>query len=359
MKLNNSFLLAIAFLLMLSCGVENKETKKSYLPVARGKAGVILIVMDTGKYNADLGLALRKVLAEPILGLPQPEPYFTIQNINPLKLNKLLKAAKNMIFVTTLDGRSRQNRELLKSITNDSKKRINTDTSLYMLSKQDDFARGQQVLHLFGKDDESLIKKIKQNRSKILNYFNQTEKKRLMKKLFRVEETNLTNVLIKDHEFSLRLPLGFELAKNTENFAWMRVLDDRIEKNIFVYHEPYASQEPFEDPLAFREKITRKFMTDVQKPDIIMTLQDVPSTTSEINLSGKYAKQTKGLWKLSDISGGGPFLSYVFVDESQKRIYYLEGYVYAPSKNKREPMREISVILDTFKSGVDLKASKK
>ena len=359
MKLSNSLLFAIVCLLLLSCGLESGETNKNYLPIARGKAGVILIVMDTSKYNDELGLALRKVLAEPIMGLPQPEPYFTIQNINPLKLNKLLKAAKNMIFVTTLNGGSQQNQELLKYITNDSKKKINTDTSLYMFTKQDDFARGQEVLHLFGKDDETLISKIEENGSKILNYFNQIEKKRLEKTMFKGAEQNLVNVLIKDHEFSLKLPLGFELAKNTKEFVWMRVMDKEIEKNIFVYHEPFASQDPFNDPLEFREKITRKFMMDSQKSDIIMTLQDVPFTTTELNFKGKYAKQTKGLWKLSDISGGGPFLSYVFVDESQKRIYYLEGYVYAPSKDKREPMREIEVILDSFVSGDDLpKATK-
>ena len=96
-------------------------------------------------------------------------------------------------------------------------------------------------------------------------------------------------------------------------------------------------------------------MRDVEKPDVYMTTQDVPHQVQEVNFNGKYAKETRGLWKLSDISGGGAFVSYVFVDESQKRMYYLEGYAYAPSKDKREFMREIEVILSTFKSGKELK----
>lgn len=359
MKIIRFFLIPLSFIMIVVSCEPNKESNKQYLPVARGKAGVILIVMDTAKYNDDLGLALRKVLAEPIPGLPQPEPYFTIQNINPLNLNKLLKAAKNMIFVTTLDGGSNQNQALLQYFTNESLKKVQKDPSLYMFTKQNDFARGQEILHLFGKNDELLMEKIVENGSKIRNHFNKIEARRLERSLFKTEEKNIKKILLEEHEFSFKVPYGFELAKNEKNFVWMRLLDDEVEKNIFVYHEPYRSQGPFEDPLAHRESITIKYMADSQKPDIFMTLQEVPSTSAELSFNGKYAKQTNGLWKLSDISGGGPFISYVFVDESQKRMYYIEGYVYAPSKNKREPMREVEVILNTFKSGDDLKSVSK
>ena len=86
-----------------------------------------------------------------------------------------------------------------------------------------------------------------------------------------------------------------------------------------------------------------------------MTLQNGYEEITEVNFKGRYAKQTRGLWKLSDISGGGPFVSYLFVDESQRRMYYLEGYVYAPSKDKREFMQEVEAIVNSFKSGEELK----
>ncbi len=356
MKIINTTILSLLLLFNFSCEDITKESEKAYLPKARGKAGVILIVMDTAKYNAELGLALRKILAEPILGLPQPEPYFTIKNINPLKFNSLLKAAKNLIFVTTLDGGSRQNQSQLKHFTNESLNKIKNDPSLYMFKKKDDFAKGQAILHLFGKDDESLKEKIIENGLKIRNHFMQIENKRLVNRIFKSEEKGVKKILIEEHDFSLRIPFGFELAKNEKDFVWIRQMDKEIEKNIFAYYRPFTSQEPFNDPLEYRESITTEYMRDSQKPDIFMTLQQVPSTTREVTFHGKYAKQTRGLWKLSDISGGGSFISYVFVDESQKRIYYLEGYVYAPGKDKREPMREVELILSTFKSGEALES---
>jgi len=89
-----------------------------------------------------------------------------------------------------------------------------------------------------------------------------------------------------------------------------------------------------------------------------MTLQgdrDEYQQVKEVNFKGKYAKEIRGLWMLNDISSGGPFLSYTFVDESQKRIYYIEGYVYAPADDKRIPMQEMEIILKSFVSGTDLK----
>ena len=80
-----------------------------------------------------------------------------------------------------------------------------------------------------------------------------------------------------------------------------------------------------------------------------MTIQDVfPINSKKINFKGNYSIESKGLWKLSDISAGGPFHSIIFYDSEKMRMYYMEGYVYAPGLKKRDLMQEISSILWTF-----------
>lgn len=348
-------LLAILIMLLNACTENTKQVSgKSYLPVARGEEGVILAVMDSAKWHGALGVTLRKTFASPVPGLPQDEPYFTVRHINPLKLNNILKTAKNMLFVTTLDDQSNQSRAMRRYITDASLKRIHNDTSLYMFVNKDEFAKGQQILHLFGKNDQLLIDKIRKNSDRLRGHFLKIVKDRIATKIFSAEEKNIKNQLIKNHDFSLKIPYGYDMAKNLRDFVWIRFLDPEFEKNVFVHYRPYRSQSPFEAPLKFRERITSTYMRDSEKPQIYMTLQDFPATENEVNFNGKYAKETRGLWKLSDISAGGAFLSYIFVDESQNRIYYLEGYVYAPSTDKRAFMREMEVILSTFKSGKDL-----
>lgn len=349
---------SLFFGLLLSCSQDGKKTaSKSYLPIARGADGVILVVMDSALWTDSLGAELRRTLSEPIPGLPQDEPYFTIRQINPRKLNSILKAAKNMLFVTTLDHRSLQSTVMRKFMTDESINRIKTEPNLFRYSNIDAFARGQEVLHLFGQTQNQLISKIVGNRSSIKNFFMEAEKKRISKSLFNKEKKNITKIIGEKHGFSMRIPYGFDIAKQEENFVWIRFLLEQgnIEKSVFVHYTDYTSKQAFDYPVEYREAITSANLRDSEKPDLYMTTQNINHQIKEVNFNGKYAKEIRGLWMNSDISGGGAFVSYVFVDESQKRIYYLEGYVYAPSKDKRQFMREMEVVLSTFKSGEELK----
>ena len=44
---------------------------------------------------------------------------------------------------------------------------IESDPSLFMYAKQDEFARGQEVLHLFGETEEILLQNIANNKEKL------------------------------------------------------------------------------------------------------------------------------------------------------------------------------------------------
>jgi hypothetical protein len=75
-----------------------------------------------------------------------------------------------------------------------------------------------------------------------------------------------------------------------------------------------------------------------------------PVLTREISFHGKYAIEMRGLWRTNNLTMGGPFLSYALVDEKTGMLYYIEGFTYAPGKEQREIMRELEVILNTFKA---------
>lgn len=355
-NIQNLYLL-IVLLIAASCGSNESGTSssKSHLPVARGEANAILCVMDTSQWNGPLGEALRDIFSQYVPGLPQDEPYFKLRNINPLKMNNILKTGKSMIFVSTMDNQGAQSRAMQNYFTSSSLEKILKDTALYRLPQKNQFARGQEILHLFGQTENQLIAHLKRDKDLLRSYFSNIENQRIAKPLFKVREKQIEKTLRETHGFDIQVPYGYDLAKNQRDFVWIRLLDPEFEKDIFVHYRPFNSRDPFEDELGFREEITSSYMRDIQKPDIYMTLQNENMNIREVNFKGKYAKELRGLWKLSDISSGGPFVSYIFVDESQKRLYYLEGYVYAPSKDKREFMQEIEVILNTFRSGNEIK----
>ncbi|MFY0626060.1 MAG: DUF4837 family protein [Reichenbachiella sp.] len=345
--------------LITSCSSDKPSVPKdkTYLPIARGEANVILVIMDTADWTSEIGLTLKDIFSEFVPGLPQSEPYFKIRNINPLKLNSVLKSAKNMIYLSTIDNKSSQGRKMMEFFTDKSLKKITEDSSLFMRPQSDMYAKGQEILHLFGQNKNQLLSHLKQNKLRLRNYFLSKENARVAKNIFKVREKGIEKKLAETHGFKFNIPYGYDLAKDLRDFVWVRTIDPDFEKNIFVHYAPYNSKEPFNDVLAFREKITSTYMRDIEKPEIYMTLQgdgNEYQQVKEMSFNDKYSKEARGLWMLNDISSGGPYISYTFVDESQKRLYYLEGYVYAPGGNKRVHMQEIEIILQSFLSGKEI-----
>jgi hypothetical protein len=91
-------------------------------------------------------------------------------------------------------------------------------------------------------------------------------------------------------------------------------------------------------------------LRDIEKQELFITRQEiVPMHVKRVNFANKFALEMRGLWKISDASSGGPFLSYAMVEESNNMLYYIEGYVYNPAGKKKRMMREIDAILGTFK----------
>jgi hypothetical protein len=350
------FFLAL-LLIISSCG-ENGEDSSESLPIARGAAGELLLVMDSTLWQGELGDELRQTFLKAMPGLPQPEPYFSVRYVDPFKLNRVLRSAKNMLFVATLDNETTGGRKMRSYFTQSSVERIAEDPNLFQFSKQNQFARGQEVLFLFGTSDDALIKNLQENREEIRNHFHEVEIERLQKSLYKTNERKkLNNSLLENKGFQVRVPVGYQQVpvKDSENFVWLRNLGDEADRSIFVAYKDYTSEEAFkpENILDFREEI----FSDQNISDdstVYMTHQSWSSTPlvefDTVNFNGKYAIEARGSWKLSNDSRGGPFLSYTFVDEESDRLYYIEGFVYRPNENKRDFVREVEAILKTFKT---------
>ena len=82
-------------------------------------------------------------------------------------------------------------------------------------------------------------------------------------------------------------------------------------------------------------------------------------TINEVNFNNKYALFTQGLWDLNIKGMGGPFVNYVFYDEDTKRIYMLDGSVYAPKFYKRNLIQQMDVTLQSFRTEKELSENRR
>ncbi len=357
MRIQSNLILLLILTIFISCGDVKNQMKSEFLPNAKGEPDEIILVIDSAQWADTLGLGmeLKKTFLAPMLGLPQDEPLFNVSKVNPHKLNSVLKSATNMVFVTTLDNKSSQSRAIQKYFTSQALNQINRDTSIFMSLRKDEFARGQNVMFLYSATEAQLAKKINYNRSAIREFFEGSAKKIIQGKLFNSPRKELSKQLNEDHGVELTIPYGWERAKNLKNFVWYRKMDVETEQSLFIYYEPYRSQSMFNDIGSFRDKITQTFLRDSEKPSKYIKRQEIINVfTERVNFNGNFAVEARSLWKISDNSRGGPFVSYTIVDESNGMVYYIEGYVDSPGTKKKNLVRELEAILATFRTPGDL-----
>ncbi len=339
-----------------ACSNGNRKVNKQLLSRASGEAGEIILVMDSLHWSSELGEQIKRTFRPMVEGLPRPEPLFTLRYIKPQDFRSILKNARNIIIVAVLDNNSPGSERAKQFFTPNSLKIIQEDTSRYQLSQKNEWAKGQEVLYLFGKNEAILTDKIIDNREKLQMHFNNIEKKRVMASLYKAKELKkVGKLLLRNHQFTIRIPFGWRIdyENKDSNFIWLRSPGLDVDKSIFIYYKDYTSENIFEAPESMRNEATRKYVYDDKERNdtsyvVVETL--LPPVTRKVNFNKKYAVEVRGLWKTNNLSMGGPFISYLFVDEKLDRIYYIDGFVYSPGKDQRESIRELETILWTFRT---------
>ncbi|UII27746.1 DUF4837 family protein [Fulvivirga maritima] len=363
--MKNISLITLIILIIAGCSGTGKKNK-GLLPDASGGAGEIIIVMDSAQWNGEVGDAIKTTFKQDVPGLPREEQMFKINHVDPRKLTSFLKSVRNLVFVMTTDDNSAGSKILRNYFTKSSLDRINKDENLFIHTADDEYAKGQEVMYLFGQSSELLAQHIRENKNSLQKFFNQAEKERLSKTLFANSPKGLTELLEKDHGCTMTLPFAYKLAVNEDGFVWFRQMNAENDKNIFITYRPYTSESIFQKDqlIQLRDSIAKKqLFGDPDEPNSHLitetNVSQVPVEVEHQTFKGKYSMQMKGIWRTNNVTMGGPFISYTILDEEQNRIYYIEGFVYSPGKNQREYMREMDVILSTFDTKGSPQASAK
>jgi hypothetical protein len=352
MLMRFSCLLAAAAL--LSC---TGESSLDDLPTSTGSVGDVLLIMDSTQWRGDLGAAIEEVFHEELKGLPREEPVFNLHFIEPSRFNRILRTNRNLIFALTLDGKTPGARTVRRFLTKESLDRIRQDTSLYVYTVSNMYARGQEVIYLLGRTEEELARRLRANRQKLQDFLNTKERERLSGTLFSGESLKgLPQILDKACKCSLRIPYGYKFVMDTEDFLWLRRIDTEADRSIFITWKHYRDTSMFstDSLIALRNNVAARYLfEDPELPDSYLTTETSipfrPVTTRRTRLNNEFAVEMRGLWRTNLATMGGPFLGYSTADPSAGRLYYIEGFLYSPGRQQREIMREIEATLHTFR----------
>ena len=314
-------LLSFLVLFINSCKMRSDTLK----PKVSGLTGEVILVMSQQDWDSGIGDECREILSTDLIGFPQPEPVFDLIHITPDKFNYIFTSHRNIIIVKTNPHYT----EPKIAIANDQ------------------WSVPQLVINITAATDSTCIKLIKENASQIVDRVNQAERERVLISYKRYQEASIINELRQKYNVSLFIPKGYNLDIDSTNFVWLSSETPFISQGIFIYFYPYTDAAIFspENLVSKRNQFLKSFV-EGPSDNTWMTTEDIfPPDFTEFEIEGKYYAKLRGLWKLENGFMGGPFVSLSTVDEKRQRVVTVDGYVYAPSKEKREFLRQVESIL--------------
>lgn len=284
----------------------------------------IAVIIDDQLWNGEVGDSIRNKFASPVLGLPQEEPLFSI-NQYPVKL---------------FEGFSTDSRNILVV-----KKGNETKFEI----KQNEFAAPQNAVHITGKSTTDIIALLEEKAPDIIQKMRNIEIAQ-NQKIFKDSLLD-TKKIQKKFNIDLLIPSKYEYVMRRKHFIWLKSEITSGNTSIIIYQLPWQSIQSgsaVNDIVRTRDSIGRKYIHGSAPRTRMLTEEAYSPYFSKTTLANRKTYETKGTWQMKNDFMSGPFINYTIFDKPNKRILVLEGFCYAPSKEKRDLMFELESIIKSI-----------
>ncbi len=317
-----------------------KGRRGALLPNISGKAGEIIVVIEKNDWEGNLGTALRDLLACDCPFLASKEPLYTLVNVTPAGFADLFKVHRNIIYFDI-------NPQVAK-------------TGVTFL--QDKWAQPQCVIGIAAYDSQGALELLQSNAPVILSAVEQAERDRVIRNSLRYEQKDIAPQVAEIFGGSPHIPIGYQLKKKTSDFVWIADEKQKSIQGILIYKYPVdgAAEDAFKLPviLAHRNAAMQANVPGMFDNTWMTTSAQVPASLEYLRYRGRDFAQVRGYWEVKNDFMGGPFVSHSFYNRDGSEIIVAEAFVYAPSMDKRQFLRQAESILYSWEWKEDAKAAK-
>jgi len=319
--MNKTLFLFLTISFFLSCQKKtdslNEETSSAI--------NTISVIIDDQLWNSEVGDSIRNKFASPVLGLPQEEPLFTIKQY-PVKLFEgFSTGSRNMIIVKK------------------------SDKNLFEI-RVNEFSKPQNAIHINGKSTNEIIAILEKYSSEIIRRMRNTEIEAAQKIIAdSVQDTKKIKVKF---NIDLDIPSQYEYVMRRKNFIWLKKEITSGNASLVIYQVPYKSIHNYNtvnDIVRTRDSIGKLYIHAKGNRARMLTEEAYFPYFSKIKFNDYNVFETKGTWQMNNDFMSGPFINYAIKDKANNRILILEGFCYAPSKEKRDLMFELESIIKTIR----------
>lgn len=317
-------LIMLSVSLLTSCGDGSKS--KRIVSASSGNINNLQVIIDSELWLSRIGDELREVFSAEVVGLPQQEPLFSIRQMPPI------------VFT----GFATKNRTILK---------IERDKPADTKFLKDVYATPQSVVVISGNSAKEIIAEINKHAERIISTFKATE---IKEKQRRMAKSLLNDKSIEETlGITIKPSSAYRIAKQEGNFFWLRRDIDNGDANLMIYEMPLDAvsdgENAINDIIKMRDSIGKVHIPGPIEGSYMITEEAYTPFLNTTIIDNKPAFETKSTWEVKDAFMAGPFVNYAVKDEVNNRLIVLEGFVFAPSKSKRDYIFELEAIIRTLK----------
>jgi len=319
---------ALLFLLplfLISCNSDNTNMHKN----VTGKAGDLVVVSSESTWNGNPGKLIRRTLAQEHIALPQDEPIFDLIKVPREGFKSIFKSTRNILQVSVSP---------------------NIDSSGIQF-RDDVWAYPQATVTITAQNEEQFEEIFNENKDKIMSYYLKAEQERLKMGYNKFYEKGIYNELKEDFDLTMKVPPGFVIAEQKKDFVWLKYETPEISQGIILYTFRYVSDSAFTENylLRVRDSVLKANVPGPSEGSYMATERRIEQAQNITQYNGHYASLMRGLWRVRNDFMGGPYISLAVLDEDRQRVVVAFGYVYAPSKDKRNYLRQVQAMIYSLK----------
>lgn len=337
-----------------ACAPDAVQRSLEPAKIAFGKVNRINVICDKDIWESRIGDSLEFYYGAAYPILPQPEPIFDLRHMTMEDLRKdpLRKELRTYLVIGDLSDESSETSALIRQDVGQEKIGAALSENGYGNSvAKNRWAKGQMIVYLYADSEEKLVDNILNSYSAVAKRLHQADEKIIeATTFFNGENVSLAGEVRTLMDVQMRIPEEFQAAIKEPDLVWLRRETSEASSNILLSRVPYTDEAQLtpEGIKAIRNEIGKEYISSTL-PDTYMRINDVdlPLVVETTRINGDYALEARGIWDIVNDFMGGAFVSYLVYDPGKAELLFMDAFVHAPGKEKRDLMQQMDYILKT------------
>jgi len=350
------FLSYLIFSLCLICSCAPDAVIEANRPKANalGKMNEIIIVTDQNIWDSIVGDSLDYYFGGQYPITPRPEPLFDVRHFTAEKINvePFLRELRTYLIVANLNDReSATTKMMMKDLGEQKFQRAISDETFTTSVGKNKWANGQILIYLFGNSHDELLKEIRENFTAISTRVKAHDSEQLSQLTYaKGENKGLSIDITERYGYNFTIPADYKVIidDSTSQMLWLKKEEKDASFSIIFKRMKYDNIDQLSSSYIkqLRDEYGKEF-TFSNEPNSFMVTNnvDLPILEYGMKKDGYYAKEFRGIWELENDFMGGPFISYLMVNEEKGELLFVDTWVFAPGKKKRDKMQQLELVI--------------